>query len=247
MDNKQKYWDTVANKLNKSLLNPFISSYKKHTYIQLVDEWIENPKNKSILKTDLFEEAFEDHYIFSYFSSRFKKSVGIDISKVIVKKAKKRLHINSNLFVRDVLDTQFDNNTFDVIFSSSTLDHMPKQDMILVMSELKRILKSNGRFILTLENKENLTYYGLFLLNKVLSFYPFELTECYSVKEIEDIVKNLDMTLVSVKPIITLPVLLNKFLSLVPNKKLQKKIVKLCKRRKSTRRNSIQIAYLIKN
>lgn len=82
---------------------------------------------------------------------------GIDISRHDLKKAQKRaqvmgLDVNYNLV--DATNMPFDTQSFDKIFSISTLEHIQKDEAVL--KECHRILKPNGSIVISVPQKSNL-------------------------------------------------------------------------------------------
>ena len=77
----------------------------------------------------------------------------------------------------DVKHLPFCDNCFDLIISDSTLDHFPSEnDIITSLKELGRILQPGGIFILTIDNKSNLTYppfifFRLWMKLKIAPYY----------------------------------------------------------------------------
>ncbi len=76
-----------------------------------------------------------------------KKIVGVDISEVSIDKAKKRaneLAIDVDYYVDNCEKTQFENNSFDIVYGTGILHHL---EFNKCLDEIFRILKSNGSFI----------------------------------------------------------------------------------------------------
>lgn len=209
MNNDSLYWNSVAKKITKHHLEKNIAEYKKNKNINLIEKWVDL-KNKTILKTDLFEEMLITDSFYPWLKTQTKKIVGIDISSEIVRKAKQK-NSDANFKVEDVRSTSFKDNTFDTIISNSTLDHFPKKDLIISLKELKRILKPKGTIILTLDNKENKKYYYFYLINKYLNPKHFKQERCYSLKEIKEIVNITGFKIIDYKGIIHIPTPFNKF------------------------------------
>ncbi len=80
--------------------------------------------------------------------------VGVDIDKQTIQSAKKKYKANSNLkfITNNALQTQFNNEAFDVVVSFETLEHLVEQDDLL--SEFKRILKPDGLLIISTPDKD---------------------------------------------------------------------------------------------
>lgn len=61
-----------------------------------------------------------------------------------------------NVVQADATDLQFDNNTFDCVYSFGVLHHIP--DVKKALSEIKRVLKPGGRVMAMLYHKNSLLY-----------------------------------------------------------------------------------------
>ena len=77
---------------------------------------------------------------------RGKFDWGIDLSEREVRKAKK-LAIYKNCVVANVYNLPFKDQSFSTIFSNSVIEHIQNLDKAL--SEMSRVLKKNGRLIIT--------------------------------------------------------------------------------------------------
>ena len=77
------------------------------------------------------------------------KVYGIDITPEMVKIARKKLAKNNLKFVKviegDGRNLLFEDNFFDVVYLSSTLELFDNPDIPIVLSEIKRVLKASGR------------------------------------------------------------------------------------------------------
>lgn len=94
--------------------------------------------------------------ILSYFSSTKFKMVAIDYSKSGITNAKYRLEKLSlndrcQLIPSSALELPFHNDTFDIVICPSVIEHIPKQENVLM--EMKRVCKSNGEIIISTDNK----------------------------------------------------------------------------------------------
>jgi len=106
---------------------------------------------------------------------------GVDISKDAIEFANKN-YIKKNLrYVEgDCTKIPFDDNTFDVVVSFETIEHHDKHDEML--SEIKRVLKSNGILIISCPDKLNYS-------DKPGYSNPYHVKELY-VDEFEKLVNN---------------------------------------------------------
>lgn len=74
---------------------------------------------------------------------------GIDNSESLVNLARRK-HPEANFQIQDALNLNFKDNAFDKIYSIAVLHHIPSCEFRLkFLSEAKRVLKPNGRIILT--------------------------------------------------------------------------------------------------
>jgi len=76
--------------------------------------------------------------------------VGLDFSPGLLKNARIRLKNKARLVNGDALALPFSNNEFDVVILSEVLEHLSNPSKGL--AEAKRVLKKNGRFLLTFPN-----------------------------------------------------------------------------------------------
>ena len=73
---------------------------------------------------------------------------GIDLSPAMLKVAKEKLGENADLKLCNATETEYDDEMFDLILSSTVLHEMSENIRIEVIKEAKRILKSDGKILL---------------------------------------------------------------------------------------------------
>jgi SAM-dependent methyltransferase len=139
-------------------LDPLVAAQKRAVHL----DWIRrnvaaDARVQTLLKTDLFEEAYgKDELLFSL---PFKSDLGIgcDIEAVTVQKAAARHSGDSCGFMRaDVRMLPLQDGCVDVVLSNSTLDHFnSEQELEDSLSELARVLKPGGILLVTLDNPRN--------------------------------------------------------------------------------------------
>ncbi|MFZ5516358.1 MAG: class I SAM-dependent methyltransferase [Candidatus Zhuqueibacterota bacterium] len=79
---------------------------------------------------------------------------GIDIDESRIAYAREKYGSGSVRYaVSEVTDTPFENDSFDVVVSIETFEHLRPEQAVLFLSEVKRILKPDGIFILSTPNK----------------------------------------------------------------------------------------------
>ena len=110
-------------------------------HYQLATEYLN--KNDKLL-----DIACGDGYGLSYLSNYAKYVNGADISSVVILKAKEKCKKINNiqLHVEDVTNMTFKDNTFDVVTSFETIEHVNSE---LYLKEIRRVLKLGGKLILS--------------------------------------------------------------------------------------------------
>lgn len=88
------------------------------------------------------------------------KVYGIDISSGMIEITKKRLKKaglvgRAELYCGDAATLLFDDNTFDAVFMSFTLELFDTPEIPQVLRQIKRVLKPEGRLGITSMSKEN--------------------------------------------------------------------------------------------
>lgn len=125
---------------------------------------------------------------YSSFEKRRIDYFGIDFSSKLIEIAKEK-YPSGNFSIGDALDLKFQNDFFDKVYAIAILHHMPEEKLrIKLIKEVKRVLKKQGLFILTvwdLKEKAKNNEKDIFL-----SWYGAK--ECYfhvfTLKELEDLV-----------------------------------------------------------
>ncbi len=63
---------------------------------------------------------------------------------------------NSGIIKGDISKIPFENNKFDTVFATEVIEHLPEEVLSSGLSEIRRVLKSDGVFIMTLPYKEDI-------------------------------------------------------------------------------------------
>lgn len=169
-----EYWNSIAEKLNSYFVKNPCFEHKRNEILRLINRWGRNNQDTIVLKTDLYEEALEPDQLLFSLARNNRNVYGIDISSQLAKMTSQkagREEIRPKLCVADVRRLAFKDDRFDLIISTSTLDHFPEIDVAL--KELYRVLKPKGVIILTLHNATNLPVYLMYKLMGVFRKYPF--------------------------------------------------------------------------
>jgi len=216
-------WGKFAKKnKNNPHIDRLLGKYKSKEFISLVRKWLNDLEGKRILKTDLREEAFgEDEVLFSL-STGNTQFFALDISEEITRKAdiqQKKRDLKHRYITADIREIPFGENAFDIVFSTSTLDHFSSEkDFVKALSELKRVVRPGGHLIITINNKCSINFYLLEKLQKLLNLtsYPVQL---YSLGELKSIFKKVGLSICDsdfnvhiIGPVNSLLLLLRKFM-----------------------------------
>ena len=154
-------WSELAKRRKPSwYLDPVVARQKKLANQALIRKWTRNHNVGSLLKTDLFEEAYgEDQILFDLFPQA-GRTLAIDIAEATVHRAKSRSPLPRALFLTcDVRNLALGSNLVDLVVSTSTLDHFATPaEFQAALGELARVLRPGGTLIVTLDNVRNPFY-----------------------------------------------------------------------------------------
>jgi SAM-dependent methyltransferase len=180
------YWDGISDQIVGNYVHDtVIGQLKREAHLRLVDRWCGSLLGKTVLKTDLFEEAHgPDQFLFELPIGCFR--VGVDISPVIARRAREqalaRRVPSCALLAGDVLGLPFRGDSVDIIVSNSTLDHFAHPALIgTALRELYRILKPGGTVLVTLDNPHSLSYL-VGRLKRILRPDPYFLGHTVSIQ-----------------------------------------------------------------
>ena len=154
MTGSARYWNKVAGTWEGAHLQALWRVHSDAVNSELFARWLSDRSVESLLKTDLFDEALSDG-LYSTLASQARQVYGMDLSAGILRIAGSR-HAGLQSIITDVRSLPFNDNTFDVVVSNSTLDHFKTQEEIVTsLRELRRVLRPSGRLLLTLDNPAN--------------------------------------------------------------------------------------------
>jgi ubiquinone/menaquinone biosynthesis C-methylase UbiE len=129
--------------------------YRIRNMNRLMSEWMDRPKCSTILKTDLWNEAVGHDDALSFFRNRGNTLLGVDISKKVTDVATanfEKFGEKFRFFQSTIQTTPFKDNSIDIIFSLSTLDHLTPEENVKALIEIRRVMKQNGHAIVTVDN-----------------------------------------------------------------------------------------------
>lgn len=85
-------------------------------------------------------ELFSDYQVIDY--------IGVDNCQGLINYAKQK-YPKENFINSDILNLQFSPKTFNVVFSIAVLNHFPKPLQMLVLNNIRRVLKPGGYLLMT--------------------------------------------------------------------------------------------------
>jgi SAM-dependent methyltransferase len=183
------YWDEISEGvLGRYHLDAVVGRLKRDAHLRLIARWCGDLRGKTVLKTDLFEEAHgTDQFLFDLAVPGGMR-LGMDISPLIVRRAAQqgaaRGVVSCELVAGDVLALPFRRDSLDVVVSNSTLDHFPERPSIAAaLQQLYRVLKPGGILVVTLDNPQSLSYV-VGRLKRLLRPDPFFLGHTLSRREL---------------------------------------------------------------
>jgi SAM-dependent methyltransferase len=148
-------------------LDPLVAVQKR----QVHQEWIRAAVGRrpcaTALKTDLFEDAYGDDWIFHDLLPGMRLGLGFDLNPETVSTALRRSAGAFQGFAGDVRRLALPDARVDVVVSTSTLDHLEsKREIADALEELSRVVRADGLLIVTLDNPRNPFYFILKWLSR---------------------------------------------------------------------------------
>lgn len=184
----RRYWNHVA-----SLMKPFCGALSTRVYFEQEIEPIKkylgpNLRGKKMLKLDLWNEAFNTEVLI-WAAEQGIKVCAFDVADKVVKMAHqkmKKLGLPHHFVTADMRDIPFKANTFDMVYSMGTLEHVA--DTERVIGEIHRVLKKGGVAIIGVPNKYDIFLRAqLLTLGNKLRLTPYGEELSFSRQEINDL------------------------------------------------------------
>ena len=166
-------WDAVVRTWRETRGSSLLRAYSDEVNRRLLRRWLPQDCGR-VLKTDVFDEAVAEG-LSPFLAARAQTFVAIDASPATVAAARRR-HPELDARVADVRALPFEAASFDVVVSTSTLDHFPSRAGVeAALRELHRVLVPGGLAVVTLDNPRN----PLVALRNALPFRPLVLVPYY--------------------------------------------------------------------
>lgn len=147
------YWDHVFEHWEPTPVHRLWRAHSDAVNVRLLRRWLGRSVGP-LLKTDLFDEAV-GRGLYPELAASAPEVIGVDVSAAVIHAASRRYPALETRLA-DVRALPFDEATFDVIVSNSTLDHFDSHAKLsAAVRELARILRPGGRLMITLDNRMN--------------------------------------------------------------------------------------------
>lgn len=110
------------------------------------------------------------------FSKLGYEVIGVDLSEKLIEIAKAKAP-KAQFYIQDIRQIEFQENTFDGIWASASLLHIPKNDIYFVLSYLRKIMKPDVVLYISLKQGKGEVFekdkrYGN--LSKLWVYYSYE-------------------------------------------------------------------------
>jgi SAM-dependent methyltransferase len=182
-----------------------LALYKRRENLELVSAWAP-PEAKSLLKTDVFEEAFGRDALLAALAEIYPTVVGMDVAERVAAAAKARLPALP-FVVSDTCALPFRAGSFDLVVSISTLDHLAPPLLPVAVDQLRGVLRPGGCLILTLDSGHNPWHvFSNYLRRRMGRIYA---ERCYKVDEVRAVLERQELTVTGVTAIYHIPFPIN--------------------------------------
>jgi len=151
---------------NKKLWNNIATDFS-HTR-NYVWEYIRNLTDYAKPGMKILDLGCGNGRLYEIFKDKNIDYIGIDISEKLIRLAQTK-YPETQFLVGDGLDLPFKDNSFDVVYSIAVFHHIPSQALrIQFLKEAKRVLKKDGKIILTVWNLWQRKYFKLLVKSSLL-------------------------------------------------------------------------------
>jgi ubiquinone/menaquinone biosynthesis C-methylase UbiE len=181
-EKRRKAYDVIASfyreRIIKSTLNYFIRTYFK--------------ESSSILHAGCGSGEVDTNI------RNYIKITAFDISDNALKIYKQVNGEHANTVKGNILNTPFENGTFDGVYNLGVMEHFEEKDVITILKEFYRILKPQGRIVLFIPPEFGLSviffkilkfFFRYLLFNKDIKFHPDEICRIRSKKHAVNLIE----------------------------------------------------------
>ena len=145
---------------------------QKEGIFTIIDGLLQEEENLGALS--LLDVGCGDGWYTARFAEKAKEVVGIDPSEQAIGFAK-QLVKKAAFRVGSATDIPFDDETFDVVVSIQTLEHIPPEDLSRACEEITRVVKRGGAVIISVPSvlrPMSTAHYQHFTVESFVSYMP---------------------------------------------------------------------------
>ncbi len=140
----------------------------------------------------VLEVGFGATYLLEKLAENKYEAFGIDISRKNVKIRQNELRqkgLNSKIVLKhgNVTNMPFKNNFFDAVIACEVLEHLDDADLHKALNEIHRVLSTNGIFIATTPNEEDLKKGEIMCPYCHRQFHRWGHKQSFSLEKIKDL------------------------------------------------------------
>lgn len=166
----RRVWEELGSRQSPSwYLDPLVARQKREVNLRYIQRRTAGLEPRRVLKTDLFEDAFGEDRLLPDVFPFAQLRCGADVAYAVARSAGRRYpDLAAGIVVTDIRQSAFRSASFDLVISTSSLDHFDtRSEFLAAIGELARVLRPGGVLILTLDNPSNPLYYLLKWLSRV--------------------------------------------------------------------------------
>jgi ubiquinone biosynthesis O-methyltransferase len=160
-DEIRDFFDEMAIERNEVIASNLIIDYEQTVRSQMVISMID-PKPEEVILDGGCGNARD----LIQLAPHGCKCLGIDFSPNMIEEAKKELATRNiqrvEVEVGDLTNLRFSDQTFDKVFASEVLEHVP--DYRKAVSEMARVLKPGGTLVVTTPNRHSLYGFDRYII-----------------------------------------------------------------------------------
>lgn len=212
--NENGHWESVGRDWLARRPDRLWREFTDRLQVSLLDRWLAGPpvrddgREPTALKTDLFDEI-AGRGVARRFLENGYRTTGIDLSPTVVQEAGARNRGLATL-TADVRELPFADDSFDAVFSGSTLDHFEgPADIARSLAEIARVLRPSGRLVLTMDNPRNplvrLRNGPLLGLLRRSGVVPYDVGATLDSDSLAEVVRNSGLSVLEVTSILHCP------------------------------------------
>ena len=149
-----QYWNSALASWNRGSKHRLWRAHADRVNQAMINRWMGDDPVEVVLKTDLFDEAVGKGLL-PMLTHCADQMIGMDVSALVVEAARGHCP-DMTSYCADVRQIPLGDASVDLIVSPSSLDHFEViEDFEIALRELHRVLRPNGRLIITMDNAAN--------------------------------------------------------------------------------------------